>query len=73
MAGKHPEYVQELPGHASTSITLDACSHVVAGTDDGLGNAMDAALRALLRRVAATGDFVSPGCGEIRINKPRRP
>jgi ribosomal protein S27E len=44
MASKHPEYVQELPGHASTSITLDACSHVIAGTDGGLGNATDAAL-----------------------------
>jgi integrase len=44
MAGKHPEYVQELLGHASTSITLDTHSHVVGGMDGGFGNAMDEAL-----------------------------
>jgi integrase len=44
MAGKHPEYVQKLLGHASTSITLDHYSHVVEGMDGGLRDAMHEAL-----------------------------
>ena len=44
MAGKRPKYVQKLLGHASISITLDTCSHVIEGTDGGLANAMDDAL-----------------------------
>lgn len=44
MAGKHPRYVQEMFGHASTSITLDTYSSVVEGMGGGLGNAMDEAL-----------------------------
>lgn len=44
MVGKHPKYVQELPGHASISITLDTYSHVIEGMDGGLGDAMDEAL-----------------------------
>ena len=44
MAGKHPNYVQKLLDHASTSITLDTYSHVVEGMDGGFGNAMDEAL-----------------------------
>jgi integrase len=43
-AGKHPKYVQELLGHASISITLDTYSHVIAGMDGGLAEAMDEAL-----------------------------
>jgi site-specific recombinase XerD len=43
MAGKHPEYVQELLGHASINITLDTYSHVIEGTYGGLGDAMDEA------------------------------
>jgi hypothetical protein len=44
MAGKHPKYIQEPLGHASKSITLDTYSHVIEGTDGGLGDAMDGAL-----------------------------
>jgi integrase len=44
VAGKHPKYVQELLGHASTSITLDIYSHVIEGMDGGLAQAMDEAL-----------------------------
>jgi hypothetical protein len=36
MAGKYPKYV-----HASVSINLDTCSHVIAGMDGGLADAMD--------------------------------
>jgi integrase len=41
MAGKHPKYVQELPGHATIDITLDTYSHVIEAMDGGLGDAMD--------------------------------
>ena len=44
MAGKHPEYVQELLGHANISITLDTFSHVIEGMDGGLAAATDDAL-----------------------------
>jgi integrase len=44
MAGKHPKYVQELLGHASINIMLDAYSHVIEGMDGGLPDAMDEAL-----------------------------
>ena len=44
MAGKHPKYVQELLGHASIPVTLDAYSHVIERMDGGLANAMDDAL-----------------------------
>jgi integrase len=44
VAGKHPKYVQELLGHASTSITLDTYSHVIEGMDGGLADVMDDAL-----------------------------
>lgn len=44
VAGKHPEYVQELLGYASISITLDTYSQVIESVDGGLGDAMDEAL-----------------------------
>ena len=44
MAGKHPKYVEELPGYANISITLDTYSHVIEGMDGGLADAMDDAL-----------------------------
>ncbi len=44
VAGKHPEYVQELLGHRTVSITLDTYSHVIEGMDGGLAEAMDEAL-----------------------------
>jgi integrase len=44
MAGKNPEYVQELLGHASINITLDTYSHVIESMDGGLAEAMDDAL-----------------------------
>ncbi len=44
--GKHPKYVQELLGHASVSITLDAYPHVIEGMEGGLADAMDEALLA---------------------------
>ena len=42
--GKHPKFVQELLGHASTNITMDIYSHVIEGMDGGLADAMDSAL-----------------------------
>jgi hypothetical protein len=36
MADKHPKYV-----HASVSINLDTCSHIIVGMDGGLADAMD--------------------------------
>jgi integrase len=36
MAGKHPEYVHELLGHASICITLDTYSDIIDGMDDAL-------------------------------------
>ena len=44
MAGKHPKFVQELSGHASTNITLDTYSHIIEGMDGELADAMDEAL-----------------------------
>jgi integrase len=44
MADKHPNYVQELLGHASIFIALDTYSHVIEGMDGGLTEAMDDAL-----------------------------
>ena len=44
MACKHPNYVQELLGHASMNITLDTYSHVIEGMDGGPAEAMDEAL-----------------------------
>jgi integrase len=44
VAGKHPKYVQELLGHASTFIALDIYSHAIKGMDGGLAEAMDEAL-----------------------------
>jgi integrase len=44
MAGKHPNYVQELLGHASISVTLDTCSHGIEGMDGGRADVMDDAL-----------------------------
>ena len=41
MAGKHPEFVQELLRHASIAITLDTYGHVIEGIDGGLADAMD--------------------------------
>jgi len=35
MADKHPKYV-----HASVSINLHTCSHVIVGMDGGLADAM---------------------------------
>jgi integrase len=43
-AGQHPKTVQALLGHANISITLDTYSHLMKGWDDGLGDAIDAAL-----------------------------
>ncbi|MEJ7815799.1 MAG: site-specific integrase [Rubrobacter sp.] len=40
----HPKYVQELLGHASIVQTLDTYSHVLKGTDSGIGDAMEAAV-----------------------------
>jgi integrase len=40
----HPKYVQELLGHASIAQTLDTYSHVLKGTDAGIGDVMDEAL-----------------------------
>jgi site-specific recombinase XerD len=42
--GQHPRYVQELLGHATIAITLDTCSHVLPGMNDGLADAMDDAM-----------------------------
>jgi hypothetical protein len=33
MAGKHPKYVYEPLGHASTSIILDIYSHIIESMD----------------------------------------
>ena len=44
MAGKHPEYFQELLGHASINSPLDTYSHLIEGMDGGLADAMDEAL-----------------------------
>ncbi len=43
MAGQHPGYVQELPGQANISITLDTYSHVIEGMDGGPGDTVDEA------------------------------
>jgi integrase len=43
-AGQHPKFVQEMLGHATIAITLDAYSHVLPGMSDGLATAMDEAL-----------------------------
>jgi integrase len=40
----HPKYVQELLGHASIALTLDAYSHVIEGMDGGITDAIDEAL-----------------------------
>jgi integrase len=40
MVGKRPKYVQKLPGHASTAITLDIYSHTI----EGLAGALDEAV-----------------------------
>jgi integrase len=42
--GAHPRLVQELLGHASSSITLDIYSHVLPGMNDGLADMMERAL-----------------------------
>jgi integrase len=44
MAGKHPKYVEEPLGHASTSVTLDTFSLIIEGMDGGLAYAIDYAL-----------------------------
>jgi integrase len=44
MAGKHPRYVQELPGRVNISITLNTYSHVTEGMDGRLADAMDEAV-----------------------------
>ena len=44
MARKHQRDVQEFPGHASISITLDPYCHVIEGMYGGLDDAMDEAL-----------------------------
>jgi integrase len=38
--GSHPEYVQELLGHATIVITLDTYSHVIPGMSDHIARAM---------------------------------
>lgn len=40
----HPEYVQEMLGHASITLTLDTYSHVIPGMKGGTASAMDEAL-----------------------------
>jgi len=42
--GQHPKHVQELLGHANTSITLDTYNRVIEEMEDGLADAMDGAL-----------------------------
>jgi hypothetical protein len=44
MAGKHPNYVRELLGHASINITLDTYSHAIEAMDGGLTDAVDEVL-----------------------------
>jgi integrase len=44
LKGAHPRLVQELLGHASSSITMDTYSHVLPGMDDGLADMMEEAL-----------------------------
>jgi len=38
------QLVQELLGHSTIGVTLDTCSHVLPGMDDGLADTMDEAL-----------------------------
>ncbi len=40
----HAKLVQELLGHATITVTLDAYSHVLPGRGDGLADTMDEAL-----------------------------
>ena len=47
MAGKHPKYVHELVGHASTCITLDTDSHVIEGMEDTLCTRVSDAIAAI--------------------------
>ena len=42
--GSHPEFVQELLGHATVAITLDTYSHVMPGMGDQTARAMQEAL-----------------------------
>jgi len=43
--GEHAEFVQELSGHATTSITLNAYSHVLSGMENiAAAGAIDEAL-----------------------------
>lgn len=44
MAGQYPGYVQELPGQANISMTLDTYSHVIEGMDGGPGDTVAEAL-----------------------------
>jgi site-specific recombinase XerD len=47
MAGKHPEYVQDLLGHARICITLDTYSPVIEGIDDALRTRVSEAVAAI--------------------------
>ena len=47
-AGVHPKVVSERLGHASISITLDTCSHVMPGMQEAAAELIDAGLRAAL-------------------------
>ena len=67
MAGKHPKYVQEPLGHASTSITLDTYSHIIEGMDGGLADAIDDALRARLGRYCCHRDIRLDPRGENSV------
>jgi integrase len=74
MAGKHPKFAQEMFGHANISITLDTYSHMIESMDGGARGRYG---RRTLMSIAAawlpSGIMASPGCGEIRIDKPMRP
>ena len=44
VAGKHAKYVQELPGHASITISRDTHTHVIEEMDGRLAYAVDEVL-----------------------------
>ena len=44
-AGTHPKVVQERLGHSKIGVTMDTCSHLMAGMQDMAANDMDAALK----------------------------
>ena len=46
----HPKIVQERLGHASIQLTMDTYSHVMPTMQEGAADAIDAAMRAALKR-----------------------